>query len=64
MDWLWYLVGFVLCAIIFFLLGMAEIISSNQVRAEKGLFFCKLGSNYVWLDKGDVLKFFFSDNSE
>ena len=33
-------------------------------EADKGLFYGKLNGRYVWLTKSEILKFFFSDNSE
>lgn len=36
----------------------------ETLKADEGLFYCKLGENYVWLNKDDVLKFFFTDRSE
>jgi hypothetical protein len=35
-----------------------------KAKSDAGLVFCRLGENYVWLNKGEVLKFFFTDRSE
>ena len=47
-------------------LGEAATVNKSELsaKADEGLFYCKLGENYVWLDKGDVLTFFFTDRSE